>query len=508
MRRIPFCLLFLLTTVALPAWAQPDTLLADRVLNYEWPIDLVHTPMDDDDRLFIVGHFGKVDILVDGELQEGSFLDLSETGLNILNFGTNSEQGINGMAFDPDYANNGYFYVCYNGTRPDGTGDEIEQRIVCFQVDPGNPDVADTSTWYELLEFDEGDDPEPGHNGGKLAFGPDGYLYVSCGDGGSTGNGQQGGNSGGDDHGEVGNGQDLQTFLGKLLRINAHGMEPYTIPEDNPFVGNPDALDEIWSYGWRNPWRFNFDRLTGDLFIADVGEVDWEEINKEPAGFEGGGNYGWRLLEGPMCYNPTVDCDPDNATISPIHAYPHDDGECATVGGVMYRGTEIPTLYGHYLYSDFCGFYDEKFWIITETADGWVRKPCWVEVPGGFIQWQENRFGFAEDRGGEVYFMTTLGLYRLISDPNATSEKLPLIAHPNPAKGEVILQSGVGITIDGIEMVDSSGRIAAYPEFTSFEGVVRFDVSDMRAGVYILNISCNLGSDFQQLRLVVTPDGQ
>ena len=119
-----------------------------------------------------------------------------------------------------------------------------------------------------------------------------------------------------------------------------------------------------------------------------------------------------------------------------------------------------------------------------------------------------NRFGFAEDRGGEVYFMTTLGLYRLTLDPNATSEKMPLIAHPNPAKGEVILQTGVGITVDGIEMVDSSGRIAGYPAFTSFEGVVRFDVSDMRAGVYILNISCNFGSDFQQLRLVVTPDGQ
>lgn len=499
------CAAALLATLSLVGWAQPDTLIAERVIYYEQPIAVLQaTSAPDDDRLFIVGHLGVISILDNGVLLDAPFLDLSATGLDILNYGNSSEQGINGMAFDLDYENNGYFYLAYTGVRPDGTGHEIEQRVVCFKRDASNPDICDPSEWYELLEFDEGDDPETGHNGGEMNWGPDGTLFISCGDGGGTGNGATGGGSGGDDHGDIGNGQNLQTFLGKILRIQPHGMEPYTIPEDNPFVGDPEVLDEIWAYGLRNPWRWSYDRLTWDRWIGDVGEVDFEEFSLELAGSAGGENYGWRLLEGDMCYEPTVDCDPDNMTVRPAHAYPHSAGECANVGGVRYRGDRIPSLYGHFLYSDFCGFYEEKFWALAQTNEGWERKPVWVDVPGGFIPWRENRFGFSQDNNNEIYFMTTLAVYSLHSDPNQEyGDKAALNPFPNPAVGQVQLSLSPDVVIDGMELIDAAGRLVVGLDFTSVSGVTTFDVTGLSQGMYILRVSCNQGASVQQTRLMV-----
>lgn len=499
------CATALLIALSLVGWAQPDTLIAERVVYYEQPIAILQATDDpDDNRLFIVGHWGTISILEDGELLPEPFLDLSETGLDILNYGNSSEQGVNGMAFDLDYENNGYFYLAYNGVRPDGTGHEIEQRVICFKRDDNDPNKCDPSEWYELLEFDEGDDPETGHNGGEMGFGPDGTLFISSGDGGGTGTGATGGGSGGDDHGDFGNGQNLQTFLGKILRIEPHGMEPYTIPSDNPFVDDPDAFDEIWAYGLRNAWRWSYDRLTWDRWIGDVGEVDFEEFSLELAGSTGGENYGWRLLEGDMCYEPTVDCDPDNTTVRPVHAYPHTDGECANVGGVRYRGTRVPSLYGYFLYADFCGFYDEKFWTLRQTNDGWVRKPVWVEVPGGFVPWQESRFGFSQDNNNEVYILTKQAIYSLHSDPNqAYGDKPELMPYPNPATGTVKVELGVNVVVDGMELFDTAGRVVTGIDFTSVGGIATFDVSGLSGGVYILRASCNNGASVQQTRLMV-----
>jgi hypothetical protein len=336
--------------------------------------------------------------------------------------------------------------------------------------------------------------PARGHNGGQLHFGPlDGYLYISTGDGGGTGTGETGGASGGDDHGAIGNGQDLQTLLGKLLRIEVNGLEPYNIPEGNPFVSNPDALDEIWAYGFRNPWRWSFDRLTGDKFIGDVGEVDWEEVSMERADSEGGLNYGWRLMEGPMCYEPIEDCDPDGTLEQPIFSYPHENGWCSVIGGYRYRGQNIPTLYGNYVFTDACGFYDVKFWTLTEQADGtWTEKPLDIQVPGGFVPWEETRFGFGENNEGELYLCTQQFVYRLKYDPAdgsspiAPNEALHFTPNPVSIGSDVTLDVGSESILNRMRITDSSGRLVHDVNLETASAPYVWNTSGMQPGTYII----------------------
>jgi len=410
--------------------------------------------------------------------------------LNIVDYGVMSEQGVNDLILDPDFDENGLFYVTYNGYRPDGSGTFIDERMLCMGTNADHT-AADLSVWAEVLELVQ---PARGHNGGQMQFGPDGFLYLSTGDGGGTGTGEPGGASGGDDHGEIGNGQNLQTLLGKLLRIDVHGLDPYTVPADNPFVGNPDALDEIWAYGFRNPWRWSFDRLTGDKFIADVGEVDWEEVSIERADSPGGLNFGWRIMEGPMCYDPIEDCDPDGNLVLPIHAYPHDNGWCSVIGGYRYRGEGIPTLYGSYIHSDACGFNQVKFWALTENEDGtWNEAPLNIEVPGGFVPWEEVRYAFGEDNAGELYLCTRLAVYRLNYDPNDVAG--PGIAaesirfFPNPAAaggGSVALDIGEGILLDRLRFTEASGRLVHEAQFNNAASPYTFFTDDLAVGTYIV----------------------
>ena len=279
------------------AQSAPSTINAIRIAEVDQPIQVLSASHDtNDNALLLVGHDGVVHYWepVSG-IRSTPFLDLGVNGLDIVDFGDMSEQGLNGMVLDLDFDNNGLFYVMYNGYKPDGTGELIDERILCFGTTDDHLS-ADTEVWYEVLELVQ---PDQGHNGGQILFGPDNYLYISTGDGGSTGSGATGGGSGGDDHGPIGNGQNLESLLGKILRIDVNGLNPYTIPSSNPFVGIKDTRDEIWSYGLRNPWRFCFDSENGDMYIGDVGEVDWEEINYEAGGSLGGINYGWRLMEGP-----------------------------------------------------------------------------------------------------------------------------------------------------------------------------------------------------------------
>ncbi len=483
----------LLCLTALVHAQAPTTIVAERLMYADWPVSVrsaSHDPAET--AVLIVGHDGVVHWFdtATGEQRETPFMDLGENGLDIVDYGVMSEQGVNDLILDPGFDENGLFYVVYNGVRPDGTGELIDERVVCFGTNADHTE-ADVTVWAEVLELQQ---PARGHNGGQLQFGPDGYLYLSTGDGGGTGTGEPGGNSGGDDHGPIGNGQNLQTLLGKLLRIDVHGLEPYTVPSDNPFVGNPDALDEIWAYGFRNPWRWSFDRLTGDKFIADVGEVDWEEVSIERADSPGGLNFGWRIMEGPMCYDPVEDCDPNGELELPIHAYPHENGWCSVIGGYRYRGEAIPTLYGTYVHSDACGFYDVKFWALTELADGsWESAPLTIEVPGGFVPWEEVRYAFGEDNAGELYLCTRLAVYKLSYDPDDQDGTTGTVAEtvrfiPNPASGEVILDAGEGVLIERLRFTDATGRVTHDVVLDNAVSPYTFYTADLAVGSYVVEV--------------------
>ena len=229
-----------------------------------------------------------------------------------------------------------------------------------------------------------------------LEFGPDGYLYIGLGDGGP----------GGDPNNMAQNGMEL---LGKILRIDVDNGLPYSIPPTNPFIGDPNTLDEIWATGLRNPWRFSFDRLTGDLYIGDVGQWDWEEINFEPAGSPGGRNYGWRLMEGTHCYNPSSGCNPGGTLELPIHEYQHFPNSCAIIGGVVYRGRSMARMHGRYFFADLCegnlrSFrYDPQTGIVSDYMDHLA------ELGYQGVIWSIN-----EDADGEIYFSTKNEVYRVV----------------------------------------------------------------------------------------------
>jgi len=283
------------------------------------PVDL-QAPPGDTSRVFIVEKTGRIRIARGGVILSRPFLDIS----SLVSGG--GEQGLLGLAFHPQYATNGKFYVHYTNTSGD-------TRVAGYGVS-ADPDSANPAA-TPILSVDQ---PYSNHNGGQLSFGPDDYLYLALGDGGSGGDPQ-------------GNGQSLLTLLGKILRLDVDGSPPYSIPPTNPFVGRTDAMPEIWSYGWRNPWRFAFDRTTGAMWIGDVGQGEWEEIDLEPAGV-GGRNYGWKRMEGNHCYPPGASCDTTGLT-RPVLEYDHGDG-CSVTGGVVYRGVALPELAGTYFYGDFC----------------------------------------------------------------------------------------------------------------------------------------------------------
>jgi glucose/arabinose dehydrogenase len=285
------------------------------------------------------------------------------------------------MAFHPDYAQNGRFYVSY-------TNAAGNTRVVRYEVSAADPDSADPATASQVLAVVQ---PYTNHNGGLIAFGPDGYLYVGLGDGGSGGDPQN-------------RAQNLDSLLGKMLRLDVNGGTPYTIPASNPLVGAA-GRDEIWARGLRNPWRFSFDRVTGDLYIGDVGQNAWEEVNVQPAASPGGENYGWRIMEGTACFNPSNNCPTAGLTL-PVTVYGHGAG-CSITGGYVYRGTALPVLAGQYLYSDYCAGFVRSF----AYAGGGAADPRdWTAQLGP----SGNVTSFGEDAAGELYIMTAGGdLYRI-----------------------------------------------------------------------------------------------
>jgi len=327
-------------------------------------------PSGDLSRLFVVEQTGGIRIIKDGALLPTPFLDIS------TKITAGGEQGLLGLAFDPDYASTGRFVVHYTDTNGD-------THLSQFTVS-SDPDVADPASEQVILTADQ---PYSNHNGGQVLFGPDGMLYLGLGDGGSEGDPQ-------------GRGQDLSDLLGSILRLDVRSTSPYSVPPDNPFVGQAGVQPEVWSYGLRNPWRFSFDRTTGDLYIGDVGQDSFEEVDVAPAaaGSGKGLNFGWNIMEGTHCYNASA-CNQSGLTL-PVLEYPHSEG-CSVTGGYVYRGSVIPALQGLYFFGDYCQGTVRSFRYqggsATELTD-------WPTLrPGGSIT------SFGEDAAGELYVVIQSG---------------------------------------------------------------------------------------------------
>jgi len=346
------------------------------------PVDITHAG-DGSGRLFITLQGGRVVIFDGVQILSPPFLDIN----SLVSSG--GERGLLGAAFHPNYVGNGFFYVSYTDT----AGDSVIARY-SVSLDPNR---ADPTSGVILLTIPQ---PFSNHNGGQLHFGPDGYLYIGIGDGGSGGDPQN-------------NGQDLGTLLGKILRIDVDSGFPFTVPPDNPFVGVVGAREEIWSFGLRNPWRFSFDRLTGDMFIGDVGQNSWEEVDFQPANSTGGENYGWRLMEGNSCFNPAINCNNGTLTL-PILVYDHSVG-CSVTGGYLYRGSKNPNLNGLYLYGDFCS---GLIWGAQEDGLGGWNTTVLLDT-----NFSISTFG--EDESGEIYFAhlsaTDGTIYQVVQSTSSTN---------------------------------------------------------------------------------------
>lgn len=358
---------FLLTAFLLKAQTNtlPDIELVPWASGFSSPVGIEHAGTN---KLYVVEQTGKIRIVDANGKWKSHFLNWSDK-ISTAGF----EQGLLGLTFDPDFAQNGYFYIHYTNLEGNST-------ISRLSVNPLNPDKALPSS--ELIMFTN-DDPFRNHNSGQLAFGPDGYLYIAMGDGGSGGD-------------PFNNAQDLSTTFGKLMRVDPTN-EGYDIPPSNPYAGMEGVAEEIWASGLRNPWRFSFDALTGDLWIPDVGQNAWEEVNYTPASSTGSENYGWSCREGLHFFK--ADCDNNGEPFTdPISEYAHSEDPAyfcsgSITGGFVYRGDQYPDMYGKYIYTDFCtGVFRTTYW----DGSAWVTAEL-----GNFTPFAYSTFG--QDINGELY---------------------------------------------------------------------------------------------------------
>ncbi len=407
------------------------------------PVDIAHCG---DDRLFVVEQLQARIWILDknGNKLPTPFLNLGTSAVS-----NGNEQGLLGLAFHPNYAQNGHFYI--NLTKPNA-----DTRVSRYTVSATDPNLADPAS--ELLLF-EVDQPYSNHNGGGLKFGPDGYLYIGLGDGGSGGDPQA-------------NGQKRTTFLGKMLRIDVDNGSPYGIPPSNPFVSDPNTLDEIWALGLRNPWRYSFDRLTGDLWIGDVGQNAWEEVDFQPANSPGGENYGWRCNEGNHDFN-TTGCLPDSVMTFPVVEYVNDT-ECSVTGGFVYRGFNYPQLYGRYLYTDYC---TGKLWSITpDSVGGWTNTQLADLINGQLAS-------FGENKNGELFVLGNSNgiVYRVTETTESWAYTVNVMNPPCPG------------TSDGVIQLVFPANIPI-PPVTWSDGATGSLRTDLPAGTYTATIIGSNGS--------------
>lgn len=450
-KNILFPVFFFLTLIS--SFAQKPAVIP-YVSGVPSPIDLKHCG---DDRLFVLSRVGSIYIIQpDGTLNTTPFLDIQSKISS-----TNSEEGMLGLAFSPDYATSGKFYVNYTSN----AGGQLHSVIEEYKVSASDPDVADAGSALIILTQDQ---PYSNHNGGNLMFGPDGYLYINFGDGGSGGD-------------PLENGQDLTTFLGKILRIDVSASSvstPYTIPSSNPFYNsaNPNVKKEIWAYGLRNPWRSSFDRITGDLWIADVGQGQVEEIDFAPASDPGGHNYGWDIMEGSQCFEPSSGCNTTGLTL-PIYSYTHSVGNSIT-GGYVYRSAQSAFLFGIYIYSDFGDEWIDGIREENGSLSGDVMHLITAAgVPGKPIS-------FGQDRYGDLYVLlyNDNTVYKFADTSYLLTPKA-FFTGTNQGGGNYLL--------DGLE-----GKALTYQWYrdgSPIAGATLPDYTTAVEGVYTLQVSNSLG---------------
>jgi Glucose / Sorbosone dehydrogenase len=388
-RRLTFVFASILVFgVLLPAGARALSL--DQVGTFASPTFVTSDPADPD-RLFVVEREGRIELVENG--QSSLFLDLEQTVLSPPDDDALVDHGLYSMAFSPDFATDHLFYIVYSRADDPDTGGVDETGQWQLAEGTANGDTADPDSLREVLTIEYPE--QPLHYGGQLQFGPDGYLYVSTGDGGPQGD-------------PDGNAQDLGLLYGKILRIDPHGApgSDYSVPADNPFAGAVPGEDEIWSYGLRNPWRFSFDRSTGDLVIGDVGFNSREEVDFVEAPDPGKGtNFGWNCREGTIPFSTAPPCDLAPAVTEPVFDYGHVDGNCSVTGGYVVRDPALTDLYGRYLYSDWCG--QE-----LRTLD--LGQPA-IERSEGICVGAPISFG--EDAAGRLYVTSLYGaVYRITAE--------------------------------------------------------------------------------------------
>lgn len=456
MKKLFTCLIFFFAA-SIISKAQPSVDITEYAIGFNGKVTDIAN--HGDDKLFVAEQTGFIrTVLPGGAVSQTPLLDISSK-VNAKASQTFSEVGLLGFTFSPGFDTAGYVYVNYNDTT--GNGNTVISR---FSV---TNNVADPNSEQILLRVYQ---PYENHKGGCLKFGADGYLYCAFGDGGFGG--------------DPGNrAQNKDSLLGKILRIDVSGSGNYAIPPSNPFVGAAGA-DEVWAYGLRNPWKISFDRLTHDLWIADVGQQNWEEVNFQSASSTGGENYGWRCYEGNHIYNDSA-CGPSSDYVSPVLEYSQNlVGGCAVIGGYVYRGTQSANMYGRYFYSDFCS------------------NAIYGLIPGSYVPFVSGVFPgksfttFGEDNNGELYIasLSTGSIYRISEKPNAVNEVADVLSQinvfPQPSNGKftcafsLLKQCRVALSI-----TDLTGR-ELFKMVKNYEaGVVREEVSaSLPAGLYLLHL--------------------
>lgn len=410
-----------------------------------------------DSRLFVVQLSGAIRVVNSaGVINPTNFLTLNTTVIS-----TGGERGLLGLAFHPNYSANGYFYVYYTRS---GDGALVISRYTVSS----NPDVADASSATPILVI-----PHPGqsnHNGGSLAFGPDGYLYIGTGDGGGAGD-------------TANNAQTITQNLGKLLRIDVDSASPYAIPPTNPFAGATTGNDEIFFVGLRNPWKWSFDKNTGDLWIADVGQGVNEEINRIAAPLTPGLNLGWRCYEGTATYN-TSGCAPIGTMTMPITQYDHTNGRCSITGGYIYRGSAYPNLQGLYFFADYCS--GEIGTVNSTNTLTWLPDPNVGTIST-----------FGEDANGQLYVNGGNTIYKIIDSSMGTDDfsKNGMKLYPNPTDGEVFLEAPNLPYPAQFRVYESTGKLLVDRRLESTVGS-HFTTGELARGVYLVRIEDALGNQY------------
>ncbi|MGB8316525.1 MAG: PQQ-dependent sugar dehydrogenase [Ignavibacteriaceae bacterium] len=452
--------------------AQYEAVNAFPNLSFKNAVDF-QSPGDGSNRIFIVEQEGIIRVFQNNPETSSYkiFLDIKDR------VAYSGEMGLLGLAFHPDYSQNGFFYVDYTSTNPNR-----HTVVARYKVSSSNPDSADKNSETIILTQEQ---PFSNHNGGKVAFGPDGYMYISFGDGGSGGDPYK-------------NGQNLSTYLGKILRIDLNSTNGdlfYSIPPSNPFVGNTFGYkEEIYAYGLRNPWRYSFDLSTNKLWCADVGQDQWEEIDT----IQKGKNYGWNIMEGNHCYNPSSGCDTSGLTL-PVWEYNHSSGNCSITGGYVYRGKFVPGLAGKYIYADYC---TSNIWALDISSSS-PQNQLLFQAPGHIT-------AFGIDQNNELYFCNFDGsIYKfksastgISSSYNAPGAFKLYQNFPNPfnpsTKISYYLPEAGNIKI---EIVNELGKVLhilenRYKPAGSYE--IEWDASGYSSGIYYAKIivKSNSGSHY------------